>query len=117
MLQEAAVSESNPYSPPRVTEAAPRRRKSSIGPLLAGIIAIAVAGSLGGGFGLIVAILGVSSWWGSKFWPRKDESDDAGARAFLARLESTPDAAASPVSPKGEPEKEPGLGALGDIHL
>jgi hypothetical protein len=105
MLQEAAVSESNPYSPPRVTEAAPRRRKSSIGPLLAGIIAIAVA------------ILGVSSWWGSKFWPRKDESDDAGARAFLARLESTPDAAASPVSPKGEPEKEPGLGPLGDIRL
>ena len=84
--------------------------KSSIGPLLAGIIAIAPAGSLGGPGGLLVAVLGVGSWWGSKFWPRKDATDDAGARAFLAQLETTAGSAADPGSPKREQEAEPGVG-------
>jgi hypothetical protein len=111
------MDDMNPYRPPRVTEAAPPKRKSAIGPLLAGIIAIVLATLFVGGFGLLVAILGVSSWWGSKFWPRKAVFDDAGAEAFLSRLESAPDVAVESNSPKNEPGKEPGPGPLGEIRL
>ncbi len=111
------MSDSNPYRAPSASDPAPAKRKSSIGPLLAGIIAIALAGLLGGPGGLLVAVLGVGSWWGSKFWPRKDATDDAGARAFLAQLETTAGSAADPGSPKREQEAEPGVDDLNNLRL
>jgi hypothetical protein len=111
------MSDMNPFRAPTVTDPVPRQRARSIGPVLAGIIAIALAGLLAGPGGLVVGILGVGSWWSYKFWPRRADPEDAGARAFLSRLETTPAAAADAVPPRREPAAEPGLDVLRDIQM
>jgi hypothetical protein len=111
------MSDENPYSPPKSPDSLARRRRTSVGPILAGVLAIIIATILTRGGALIPAILGVGSWWLYKFWPRKKLPDEAGVRTFLERLEQPPaieaDASkgadtASPVQP---------LDAFEDIRL
>jgi hypothetical protein len=67
-----------------------RPRRTHVGPVLSGLIAITVATILSRGGLLIPAILGVGSWWLYKFWPRKTAPDDVGVRTFLEQLEHSP---------------------------
>ena len=67
-----------------------RPRRTSVGPILAGVLAIIIATILTRGGALIPAILGVGSWWLYKFWPRKKVPDEAGVRTFLEQLKQAP---------------------------
>jgi hypothetical protein len=84
------MSDENPYSPPLSNELPVRPRRTHVGPVLSGLIAIVIATILSRGRLLIPAILGVGSWWLYKFWPRKIAPDDVGVRTFLEQLEHAP---------------------------
>jgi len=84
------MSDENPYSPPKSPDPLVRPRRTSVGPILAGVLAIIIATILTRGGALIPAILGVGSWWLYKFWPRKKVPDEVGVRTFLEQLEQPP---------------------------
>ena len=102
------MSTENPFSPPQATDNIVRPKRRTIGPILAGLVAIAVATFLMGLGGLFCALLGVGSWWVYKFRPRPPAMEDPGARDFLRRMENaarTADTVLSRVnpSPMGRP--------------
>jgi hypothetical protein len=88
-----------------------------MGPIAGGIIAIVVATILSRGGLLIPALLGVGSWWLYKFWPRKAVPDDARARAFLDRLESSPPGHDQPPTPSDNATSGQSLDEFRQIRL
>jgi hypothetical protein len=85
--------EANPYSAPRTAIEPQRRKRFTVGPIAAGLIAIIAAGFVLGA-GVIPVTVGVVSWWVYKFWPRRPEPMDLGTEQFLRTLEKPPTATA-----------------------
>jgi hypothetical protein len=115
-LRENLTSDPDPFRSTSSTGFLPRIHAVAVDPLLAGVIAIALAALFLGGPGLIAAILGVGSWWIYKLWPRRTSADDLHAQAYLSRLDfPTLDAAAQ--NSEADREANSGPDALGEIRL
>jgi hypothetical protein len=84
----------------------PKRR--SVGPLMAGLIAIALAMRLYGLIGMIAAVFAVGSWWVYKYWPSPWAAGEPESQAFIDRLEGL-----KPDEIDAIPPEKPGPG--GDI--
>lgn len=84
------MTDENPYSPPLINDPSARPKRRHVGPILGGLIAIGLVTIFTRGGGLLIAVLGVGSWWAYKLWPKKPAPEDAEARKFLQNLEHAP---------------------------
>ena len=111
------MNEDNPFRAPTAVDPPEPRGPRQMGPVLAGLIAIVVATLLLGLGGLLISIVSVGSWWVHKFWPRPPAPDDAGAREFLQKLESSRTRGNSVSKPIQSVADEPPADPLGNLRL
>jgi hypothetical protein len=107
----------NPYRAPSTAEPPARHARRPLGPIAAGLVAIALGTIWAGGIGLLASSFAVGSWWLYKFWPRPTTPEDAGARAYLQKLESPPREEVAPAEVSGPPLGEDTPDVLRDLRI
>jgi hypothetical protein len=113
----STIGDENPYSPPTSSDRLVRSRRTHVGPILSGVLAIVLATILTRGGALIPAILGVGSWWLYKFWPMKKAPEDVGVRTFLERIEHSPTIENDAPNAADRDSPEQPLDALRDLRM
>jgi hypothetical protein len=115
--REGAMSQDYPDRERVDVHLQPKGRRPSTGPIMAGLAAIAVAYFLLGPIGLLAALLGVGSWWVTKFRPRRRASEDREVRAFLQNLEGSSTVAEAAQGSGGPASSDPPADGLGGLRL